>query len=292
MENITLRPSKKRTYNKPLEFIHPDDRFLAAGLFGIHLSRYDFASQYTRDKVVLDIACGCGYGSAYLRYKGASRVVGGDISREAIIYARCYYSAMGVDFVMIDAQTIPLKDDLFDVVVSMETIEHLVRPEDYLKECLRVLKDDGIMLLSTPNKTARSESSTKDHFHTHEYEIGEFLSMLQSFFLEIDLYGQCSITIKHGGKNSIGTLARVPLRFGYFCAQRIIGGHLLVRAVTRLGLFRECEPVDISKVEGFSALLRAQDKPYAIDDIYRPDNYPVTVIAIAKCPKKQLVSWS
>ena len=56
------------------------------------LAKYSFAAGYVKDKVVLDVACGAGYGSRYLFDKGAKTVVGGDISPEAIKAARTLYT--------------------------------------------------------------------------------------------------------------------------------------------------------------------------------------------------------
>jgi predicted RNA methylase len=49
-----------------------------------HIARYLFAARFVANKVVLDAACGSGYGSAYLRHSGAKQVVGVDLCAEAL----------------------------------------------------------------------------------------------------------------------------------------------------------------------------------------------------------------
>jgi len=47
---------------------------------------------------------------------------------------------------------LPFPDEYFDVVVSLETIEHLKKYKRFLAECRRVLKKDDLFICSTPNK--------------------------------------------------------------------------------------------------------------------------------------------
>lgn len=66
------------------EFVVPNKTPYAT--YQEHINRYVFASNFVKDKTVLDIVCGTGYGSSYLARKGAKRVLGGDISKKAIEY--------------------------------------------------------------------------------------------------------------------------------------------------------------------------------------------------------------
>ena len=53
-----------------------------------HIERYKFSNQYVDGKIVLDISCGTGYGSKILYEAGAYKVIGIDISNEAINFAQ------------------------------------------------------------------------------------------------------------------------------------------------------------------------------------------------------------
>jgi ubiquinone/menaquinone biosynthesis C-methylase UbiE len=155
-----------------------------------HLARYAFAADFVEDKAVLDVACGCGYGSAHLFDKGAKMVVGGDIYVPAIEAARKFYMKPGVEFLVLDATKLPFADNSFEVVVSMETIEHLEQYRDYLRECRRVLKPGGIFICSTPNRYSPFGLASPGSVHFYEFSKEEFQTLLSQFFKEVELYGQ------------------------------------------------------------------------------------------------------
>lgn len=116
-----------------------------------HLSRYQFAAGFARGKEVLDVACGTGYGT-YLLSQVASQVIGADISLEILSSALRRYHSANLHFVCLDAQRFPFKQGSFEVIISLETVEHLVEPKAFLEECVRVLRPGGILVLSTPNR--------------------------------------------------------------------------------------------------------------------------------------------
>ncbi len=57
-----------------------------------------------------------------------------------------------VIFVKGDARNLPFKDKSIDIVISTEVIEHFVEGERFIEECFRVLKNEGIFILTTPNR--------------------------------------------------------------------------------------------------------------------------------------------
>ncbi len=138
-----------------------------------HVARYTFAQRYIQGKVVLDIACGTGYGSDMMARGGAQRVVGIDIDAEAVQYAQDHYHAENSTYLCGSAEKIEFPDSYFDVIVSFETIEHLEETvrKKYLQEMRRVLKVDGLIVLSTPNKLISSPWSVRplNQFHQLEF---------------------------------------------------------------------------------------------------------------------------
>ncbi len=156
-----------------------------------HWHRYAFALDLARGKRVLDAACGEGYGSNLLAGV-AENVIGIDISDEAISHARSRYGSRGnLEFRGGDAAQLELPDNSVDVVVSFETLEHLHAQEQLIAGFARVLADDGILLISSPDKHAYSEvAGFRNEFHVRELYREEFLELLRPHFKAIRLYGQ------------------------------------------------------------------------------------------------------
>jgi len=160
-------------------------------VFEDHLARYAFASEFVKNENVLDVACGAGYGSSYLFKRGAKSVVGGEISINDVKTAQEVYGSKGVQFVALDATLLPFENEVFDAVISMETIEHLARYKDYLSECKRVLKKGGVYICSTPNKGhGIPEIKSFSPYHVHEFYIEELKNLISEYFTDVSLYGQ------------------------------------------------------------------------------------------------------
>lgn len=132
-----------------------------------HKQRYNFARDYCNNKNVLDIACGCGYGS-YILSEQASKVTGLDCSEEAIDYANKYYSSQNSSFHQFNL----LEDDCkhllnkFDIVVSFETIEHLdLEVFSTCRKLLSFLKTDGLLICSHPHMQQPKQAGFHKQFN-------------------------------------------------------------------------------------------------------------------------------
>ena len=123
-----------------------------------HLQRYEAVKKLVKGKIVLDASSGEGYGSALLA-KEAKEVYGLDISKEAIENAKGKYKRTNLQYIEGSVTDIPLADKSLDMVISFETIEHIdeVAQNAFIKEIKRVLKDDGMLVISTPNKRIYSD---------------------------------------------------------------------------------------------------------------------------------------
>lgn len=155
-----------------------------------HYHRYALALGLAKDKVVLDLACGEGYGCGVLSGV-ASKVIGVDCSELAIEHAKKKYGLPNTVFLVGDASEVPLADASVDLVVSFETIEHLLAQQEMISEIKRVLRSDGVLLISSPNRPVYSESSdNKNSFHVKELDLIELKSLLSGSFEKIDFYGQ------------------------------------------------------------------------------------------------------
>jgi GT2 family glycosyltransferase/ubiquinone/menaquinone biosynthesis C-methylase UbiE/predicted nucleic acid-binding Zn-ribbon protein len=157
-----------------------------------HLQRYQSLLHVVKDKVVLDAATGEGYG-AFLLSQSAKAVVGVDINEETIIHAQSKYSKDNLTFIQASIESIPLDDQSFDVIVSFETIEHVHEEiqRRFMKEVKRLLKPDGLFIISTPNKLMYSDRRNYSNpFHVKEFYEQEFRDFLIPYFKNMDLYYQ------------------------------------------------------------------------------------------------------
>lgn len=158
-----------------------------------HYQRYLSVRNLVQDKVVLDAACGEGYGSNIIA-SVARDVTGLDIDGDTIERAKVNYGQQdNLHFLQGTIEKIPLGNESVDVVVSFETIEHVSEQiqQTFLEEIARVLKKDGILIMSTPNKKIYSDLfNYKNEFHVKEFYHNEFLAFLHEKFKYIKLFNQ------------------------------------------------------------------------------------------------------
>ena len=120
-----------------------------------HYHRYCLARDLVAGRDVLDIASGEGYGAAILADVARS-VVGVEIDEATVTHAIAAYNAPNLRYVQGDALAIPLPDASVDVVVSFETLEHLRDQNRFLLETRRVLRPNGLFIVSTPDRLVYS----------------------------------------------------------------------------------------------------------------------------------------
>ncbi|MCB1571321.1 MAG: class I SAM-dependent methyltransferase, partial [Xanthomonadales bacterium] len=115
-----------------------------------HWHRYAFAMPLCRDKRVLDAACGEGYGSDLLAGV-AAEVLGLDISEAAVAHASKRYGNRGnLHFETGDASALGFDDACFDVVVPLETLDHLDAQDRLVAGFAPVLREAGLLLIPPP----------------------------------------------------------------------------------------------------------------------------------------------
>jgi 2-polyprenyl-3-methyl-5-hydroxy-6-metoxy-1,4-benzoquinol methylase len=156
-----------------------------------HYHRYALAAHWCANKCTLDAACGEGYGSALLARSAAS-VEAVDISEQAITHAKLRYGHLeNVLFQVADCTSLPFADNEFDRVVSYETLEHLAAQDQLMAEFRRVLKPDGCLILSSPDKASYSDGQNSvNEYHVKELYREELEALIQRHFPASQLLGQ------------------------------------------------------------------------------------------------------
>jgi len=177
------------SYSERLSISKVENRAKITPYWGEHAARYVYARPYVQGKKVLDIACGTGYGCRILGEIAAS-IVGIDIDEDSIKKAMEEYPEG--TFIVSNAEFIPFDDQSFDVITSFETIEHLSNRDRFILEIHRVLRAEGILILSTPNAlyTKPVNGIPRNPFHVHEYTPEELRQELEPFFKIEAMLGQ------------------------------------------------------------------------------------------------------
>lgn len=206
------------------------DNSLDAEIAIEHMQRYNFAKKFVKDKCVLDAACGEGYGSKMLS-ECAKSVVGIDVDETAVSQAKEKYKANQLSFVVGTIAKLPFEDNSFDVVVSFETIEHVGEEVQlqFLEEIYRVLKHDGILIMSTPDKLVYTDLvHGSNQYHIREFYRDEFEHFLKKRFEQVDLYNQYPqltyiLTNKANVDMQLPSLSRGNIRYYIaVCSNRVM----------------------------------------------------------------------
>jgi SAM-dependent methyltransferase len=155
-----------------------------------HRSRYWAVAPLAAGRRVLDAGCGTGYGTAILAQPeiGATAVTGIDVAPVAIESTRARVPA-SVELVETDIHRLPFADGSFDLVVCFEVIEHVTEQESVLDELRRVLADDGLLVVSSPNRLVYPAGNPH---HLHEYTPQELRGQLEERFAADATYRQHS----------------------------------------------------------------------------------------------------
>ncbi len=156
-----------------------------------HVFAYNFASGKVKTTDYgIDIGCGEGYGTDILSDK-VSKIVGLDVDEDTIQHAKKIHENANIDFQKYGGKIIPFEDNTFDFAVSFQVIEHIPHDELYISEVYRVLKNGGIFILTTPNKTNRLKPGQKpwNKYHIREYYPNELKDILLKHFDSVEILG-------------------------------------------------------------------------------------------------------
>lgn len=157
-----------------------------------HVARYKFAAKQLPNglAIVLDFACGIGYGTRILaESSSAAWVHGYDIDAETLEYAREKFAGQGIAFHQADGNC-PPELPVADLAVSFETIEHIQDPRPLLK----ALRSAPRLIASVPNESVmpwQRDDGATTAFHFRHYTKTEFAELLMECgWNPVEWYGQ------------------------------------------------------------------------------------------------------
>jgi len=147
--------------------------------------------QYTREGQLLDVGAGFGFFLAEMKDKGWD-VTGVEISQKAMDYAR---NVFGLTIRPGPMEKVGFPDNYFDAVTGFYVIEHLPYPMVFLRECHRILKPGGLLLLryphTTPIKNLLQIFGTKNRLYDLPAHLSDFSPKMIQRCLERIGFGKC-----------------------------------------------------------------------------------------------------
>ena len=169
---------------KGVERIYPDDKRHNGKTYIHHLARYELAHMMNTVKngFGLDLACGTGYGTNLLREN--LEMVGVDICKEAIEYARNKYP----DCEFIEADIVKFDFGKKDLITFFEGLEHLSKKdgEKVLLKASEALNKEGSFFISIP----RNIDEVNNNFHKSHWTFKQFKTSLELKFKNVLTIGQ------------------------------------------------------------------------------------------------------
>src|SRR5204863_8439020 len=110
----------------------------------------------------------------------ASKITGVDYDTQTISENEKHYKNIrNLKFIQAAVPPLPFADGSFEVVTMFQFIEHIRHRRKLLEEGKRVLKDGGVLIVTTPNAL---KSFARNPFHIHEYTFDEMKTELQNIF--------------------------------------------------------------------------------------------------------------
>ncbi|MSR21390.1 MAG: class I SAM-dependent methyltransferase [Gemmatimonadetes bacterium] len=159
--------------------------------------RYYWAARYAVNKDVLEVACGSGVGLGHLGTVARS-VTAGDLSQPLLHRARRHYGNRFA-FLCLDAQRLPFADRAYDVIIIFEALYYVPDAVRFFRECRRVLRPGGTLLISTANKDLFDFNPSP--FSYRYLGVGDLQDELDALAFTVTFFGDTPV-------DSVGLLQR------------------------------------------------------------------------------------
>jgi 2-polyprenyl-6-hydroxyphenyl methylase/3-demethylubiquinone-9 3-methyltransferase len=168
VSNVTIRPEEAEFFSKlardwwnpkgPMASLHQVNPVRMAFIreaIDAHWPEAAAAARPLAGKAALDIGCGAGLVCEPLARLGAA-VTGVDAAAENVAAAAAHAEAVGLDIRYMAGEVAGLDIGTFDLVTCVEVIEHVADKPAFLRDVAARLAPDGLLVMSTPNRTAAS----------------------------------------------------------------------------------------------------------------------------------------
>lgn len=149
----------------------------------LHLERYRYAANFLQKGTSADIACGTGYGSYLLASNHSSNIeniIAVDIDLPSIEYASKRYAHSAIQFICSDAISFKSPAALNNII-SLETIEHLLNPEEFVHNLASQLQKGGRFIASVPI----TPSMDANPYHLHDFSKTSFIKLMEGADLRL-----------------------------------------------------------------------------------------------------------
>lgn len=151
--------------------------------------RYVWAKSYCNGKDVLELACGTGQGLGYLKNFSKS-IQAGDLCLPILERAQRYYQGQ-IPLYQLNAQKLPFAQASIDTILLFEAIYYLPAPREFIRECKRVLRPQGSLLIATANKDL-NDFNPSPLSHTY-FGVVELCELLSSEGMSAEFFGHLPV---------------------------------------------------------------------------------------------------
>jgi SAM-dependent methyltransferase len=267
---VATTTKSRLTGERPQQGVTPDS------LLALHEAGYRAILERIGSGRILDVGCGQGFESA--RFLAPDRrVLGVDYSADATTTAAARYEPEGLKVAQMDARALGLQAATFDGACSSHLIEHFTDPERHMAELARVVTDDGVLCLVTPNGPTDFENP----FHLHLFDRSELMAMLDRHFEDVWLGGVDAKPNVKADFEARRLKGNKLLRLDVFDLRHRMPYSWYVWAYTRLLplVYKVFARGDSGGLTGITA-----DDWFVTDD---PDDTTLVLFAVARRPRRE-----
>lgn len=162
------------------------------------VNRYHWATSYVQGKDIIEVACGTGPGLGHLD-ACAKSLRAGDFSQAMVDQTKNHYGER-MEVLQFDAQDMPLEDNSADVILIFEALYYIPSAEKFVAECKRVLRPDGVLLISNANRDLFDFNPSPHSFVYHG--VREMAELLETEGFSAEFWGSTPLA-KVGLKQQI-----------------------------------------------------------------------------------------